>query len=490
MRHRPVPSLRRLFLGLSVVGLAVVSAGVGGPNVAGATGQAPEPAAVEVAETPAAHDTTDGHHAELACDGVGSEDANGNYVACTHGPDPAPKGFSIERDVPLQSSNVRAAVSVPCDGDGTSGRRVEVLYVHGSTDRYNQYLQQFIDWSVGMDNIYNASAAETGGQRHLRFVTQGSGTCQPVIRNVKVTDEQLRTFNGSITGVRSAGYNRSDRKYVMFTDSNVYCGIGEFAGDETKSDSNRSNFGPSYGRVDSGCWDASTAAHELGHNLGAVNYGAPNTSNGGHCIDEWDVMCYSDSPDYPAMVTKCADRSHDELLDCNHDDYYSTNPAPGSYLATHFNVADNLYLIKTTTEPPPPPPTPTETTLVNTGSGKCLDLNWGFPDNGNFLQLWDCHDDGQWHANQRFALGADGTIKIAGKCVDVGNNQTANESKVILWTCHGAPNQEWEVRDNGYIVGVQSGKCLTSARAGTANGARAVISDCTDVAAKKWSRPA
>ncbi len=59
-------------------------------------------------------------------------------------------------------------------------------------------------------------------------------------------------------------------------------------------------------------------------------------------------MCYSDFDsdgdgdlDAPPMQFLCANA---EVMDCNHDDYFSTNPAPGSYLATHWNIANSRFL--------------------------------------------------------------------------------------------------------------------------------------------------
>lgn len=41
----------------------------------------------------------------------------------------------------------------------------------------------------------------------------------------------------------------------------------------------------------------------------------------------------------------CPDPAGDSLMDCNHDDYYSTNPPANSYLAMHWNTASNQFLI-------------------------------------------------------------------------------------------------------------------------------------------------
>jgi hypothetical protein len=288
---------------------------------------------------------------------------------CTHGPDAPPAGLDVKKGVKALSAPAQgvtaAAVGLPvCEGDGTTGKRVEVLYIHGSTNRYQQYLETFRTLAEGVDTIYNESARETGGERHVRFVTENvGGVCRPVVRDVQIADSALNSTDWAplVNAVKAAGYTRTDRKYLEFVDARVFCGIGGFAGDTRKSDANRSNFGPEYARADNGCWNAGVAAHELGHNFGAVNNNAPNGSGFAHCVDEYDVMCYKDDPSV-TIVVKCADRAHDNRLDCNHDDYYHTNPPAGSYLANNYNVADNLFLIKgtgggTTTGPTTPPTT-------------------------------------------------------------------------------------------------------------------------------------
>ncbi|WP_371503175.1 RICIN domain-containing protein [Kitasatospora sp. NBC_00374] len=260
-----------------------------------------------------------------------------------------------------------AGGTVACEGDGVTGNRVQVLYVHTpGHDRFAQYLSSFKRWAAEADVIYNASAAETGGVRHIRYVT--AGDCTASVLDVELPAAAMANFGETISALSGQGYNRKDRKYMIFGDSEVYCGIGTFNGDERPGQDNLSNFGPSFGRTDSGCWGGHTPAHELGHNLGAVNNSAPNSTQHAHCVDESDVMCYGDFKGVK-MQTKCPDQAHEDRLDCNHDDYYHTNPAPGSYLSNHWNIANNQFLIRGGGDPNPnpsptakPSPNPTKPT--------------------------------------------------------------------------------------------------------------------------------
>ncbi|MFJ6796762.1 RICIN domain-containing protein [Streptomyces sp. NPDC091268] len=277
---------------------------------------------------------------------------------------PAPRtGTAATADKPVAAGP--AGQTVQCDGDGSTGNRVQVAYVHGpGRDRYSEYVASFRKWAADADLIYATSAQETGGIRHIRYVT--AADCTPTVLDIELPDSALSEFSATNAALAAKGLDRRDRKYMIFADTQIYCGIGTFNGDERPGQANQSNFGPSYGRTDSGCWGGHTAAHELGHNLGAVNNSAPNTSRGAHCTDEFDVMCYSDTPYYPQMRNVCTNQAAENILDCNHDDYFHTSPKPGSYLATHWNIADNQFLMRADggggTDPGPnPQPTPTPT---------------------------------------------------------------------------------------------------------------------------------
>jgi hypothetical protein len=163
-----------------------------------------------------------------------------------------------------------------------------------------------------------------------------------------------------IAQLRAQGYSRTDRIYLAFTDATSYCGVGTLWNDDRAHSGNWNYSGPSYSRVDAGCWTGMVAAHEVMHNLGGVQLSAPNASGGFHCIDEYDVMCYSDAGwGSPQMRFDCTQASRNSTrFDCGHNDYFHTNPAPGTYLANYWNPTNNRFLIGANPPPPPPPPAP------------------------------------------------------------------------------------------------------------------------------------
>ncbi len=311
---------------------------------------------------------------------------------CTHGPDPAPPGLKVSRDVspvtdpvaeprtpsrgsgqppsdgeiirdeggtalvagrpalipdaaPGEADFVMGSHDVACEADGRSGKRVQVLYLHefGIPSRYAQYLGSIRSWAAGVDAIVDASAKETGGSRHVRFVT--TPQCRVDVAEVQVPRGALSSFGANMAALSKLGYNRADRKYLIFADKNVYCGIGTFVADRRPGAGNRNNGGPSYGRVDAGCWGTLVATQQLARTLGAFFVGSPNAGVHGRCTDGNDVFCRRDSGD-PAVRDVCPDRSHAPRLDCNHDDYFSTAPKPGSYLAKNWNVAQSEFLLR------------------------------------------------------------------------------------------------------------------------------------------------
>ena len=312
-------------------------------------------------------------------------------VLCTHGPDPAPEGVDVTEDrgpdptaelTPPSAATAGEAGAVQCYGTGSDGYRVQLVYARSSSapDRFATYAASFRSWAARLDQVVQQSAAKTGGTRHVRFVTDAG--CNPVVARVTLTPHAMSSFATMVPELHSLGYASTNRKYLVWADTNVYCGISELYIDDTHDPTpgrNYNNGNPwvqgTIGRVDNGCWGLSNMveAHELLHLLGGVQPSAPHATPSYHCLDESDRLCYADGSTSSPVRHVCP-ASHEALYDCNGDDYFNTAPPPGSYLTTHWNTASSAFLsaeapagpAPTTTAPPPPPPTTTTTTTVGT----------------------------------------------------------------------------------------------------------------------------
>ena len=260
-----------------------------------------------------------------------------------------------ELGVPTSAASATSSPAVPCDGDGTSGHRVQAMYVveAGRTNRFAALEGSLKLWAAGVDDVVNRSAALSGGVRNVRFVTDtgAGGTCEAKVLNVTVPAGSLASFGSSVSAVQALGHTDPSRKYLMWTDATVLCGVASMYLDDQESQANANNGRyAQYARTDSGCWgfgdgagQHSVEAHELLHALGGVQRSAPNSTAAGHCTDESDTMCYSDGAGVSMRAICPPEREY--LFDCNLNDYFSTYPDPGSYLDTHWNSADSQFLI-------------------------------------------------------------------------------------------------------------------------------------------------
>jgi hypothetical protein len=205
-------------------------------------------------------------------------------------------------------------------------------------------------YAADADYQINISAGVSGEGRRVRYVTND---CVLSIARVTLTSTGDDSFSAMRQQLQSQGYNRSDRKYLVWMDASVgICGLGELYADDSASADNANNRGPGYARVDAPCWGYAET-HELLHTLGAVQDSAPHSSGAGHCVDENDTMCYVDTSGAP-MSNACPSLPSWQV-DCSLDDYFNAAPAGADYLAAHWNVADSAFLEGG--PPPPPPPT-------------------------------------------------------------------------------------------------------------------------------------
>ena len=303
--------------------------------------------------------------AGTACEGLFEIDGTD---LCTHGPDSAAATTSSP---PQRQGRLVEAGGAPfCTGDGTSGDRVQAVYAYpaGGVDGYEKAKETIAELAGIVDRAYDDSAALTGGSTHVRWAMD-PGTCSLSVLKVALSEGAIRSFNAMLTEFRSAGLlARSDRKYVVWADASVYCGIATFRVDDDPAPSSNLNNGldgieAGVARIDRGCWDDDrpdviryAAQHELTHLLGGVQPSAPHATQYSHCSDEWDALCYADGPATSTLTFACTERAFfEDLLDCNADDYFSSAPPAGSYLDSHWNVYESGFLHPSDTPEPGTP---------------------------------------------------------------------------------------------------------------------------------------
>ena len=275
----------------------------------------------------------------------------GDVSLCTHGAD---TGTELTGPGPASSAEAGATRAVACIGNGTSGARVQAIYARpaGRADRYALLLPELRAAAGDVDHLVDRSAAQTGGERHVRWQTTKRATdptCGLDVARAAVPADAATDFGGLIDSLAAQGFDRHDRKYVVWLDTatTTCSGIGTHLDDDRPGQENYNNTSVGYARVDDSCLahGGTAETHELLHLLGAVQGSAPHASPEGHCTDEYDLLCYDEDGSGPfRTVVRCPTTALDRRLDCHDDDYFSTDPSPGSYLATHWNAADSRFL--------------------------------------------------------------------------------------------------------------------------------------------------
>ena len=282
-----------------------------------------------------------------------------------------------------------------------SGNRVQAVYAYPAdgVDHHRRIAPFIRLWAGVVDTVVNDSAAETGGVRHVRFVTEPD--CMLDVAKVALSPAGIASLSGTAAELAAQGFDRPDRKYLVWVDAYEFCGLATVKPDDRPSADNANNGDDQPGmvaRVDRGCWggvNPSIEAHELVHLLGGVQASAPNANDNFHCTDNAEVLCYDDDGVLDGLVwahgrqvplRSVCNLAHERLLDCGHDDYFHTDPPAGSYLATHWNVASSSFL---TSDGPPavadsaaPRPTRPRPRVVGTvGGGRVpVRLRWSSRD--------------------------------------------------------------------------------------------------------------
>ncbi|MGW6014984.1 RICIN domain-containing protein [Streptomyces sp. NPDC055210] len=133
-------------------------------------------------------------------------------------------------------------------------------------------------------------------------------------------------------------------------------------------------------------------------------------------------------------------------------------------------------------------------TVVNAGSGKCVDARAAGTADGTAVQQYACNSSQaqQWQLRDT----SDGRVRVdnradATKTWDVADVSVADGAAVQLWTYGGGTNQQWQpVADAGgttyHFVNRNSGKCLDVPSASTADGVQLQQWTCNGSAAQSF----
>lgn len=327
-------------------------------------------------------------------------------VLCSH-PDEAPAGVDLNRRPtgdelaerrygqtrePLTAPSTSASAyqaagsgSIACIGDGQDGVRVQTIFARAADvpDRFADVDNLLVEYAADVDYQINVSAAASGAGLRVRYVTND---CKLDIDRVTLSASGDNSFSATRNELRAMGYNRNDRKYLVWVDAGVgICGIAELYPDDRASESNWNNSGGMFARVDAPCWGYAET-HEVLHTFGAVQDSAPHSTDAGHCRDENDTMCYSDTSGL-SMISVCPTKPSWHV-DCNLDDYFNADPAPGSYLDTHWNAARNIYLQDAATLPPAPKISLTASTSFYAGMPVGVSASATVPEGRTFTIGW------------------------------------------------------------------------------------------------------
>jgi hypothetical protein len=332
----------------------------------------------------------------------------------THGPDPEPEGNG-------QSGTYSAGATPRQPACSTTQRFRAILAI--PPEGGNQTVAGVRDELARANGVFFHAAVESGspGGADIRFACDSTGQVAVHVLRMSTANSVagFNTIMQEVTAEASRqGWSTANEKYFIYYDGRPGTtgagGQGTLRIDDSDSAANRNNAGNFFAiSFDS---TFGTALHEMGHNLGAVQPGAPlatgsdaGLGNWGHCYESFDVMCYNDggSTDPGYLINNCPDFDH---FDCRHDSYFDAKigagqgGVAGSYIDTHWNIGDcvarfvsNAACGGDTTAPVAAAPVQSIASAAQLGTGEVpVRLTWSGADSGGSgiasYSLWQSTD--------------------------------------------------------------------------------------------------
>ncbi|GII29298.1 RICIN domain-containing protein [Planotetraspora mira] len=134
------------------------------------------------------------------------------------------------------------------------------------------------------------------------------------------------------------------------------------------------------------------------------------------------------------------------------------------------------------------------TTVVNVGSGKCVDARAAATANGTAVQQYACNGTGAQLWQFQATSGGYYRVNVStntAQAWDVTNVSAADNAPIQLWSYSGGNNQQWQpVEEAGgayHFVNRNSGKCLDVPAASTADSVQLGQYTCNGTAAQSFT---
>ena len=271
----------------------------------------------------------------------------------THGPDPVTPALSSGKAPagdPFAHGKFGNEPTDPplCAASANGDYYQHVIYMRPPTrpDRFAQVEGDIVEEIFQMNYALNRDSLASGGPSADYKVLCKQVGGQFFVDVANVVSSAPANFSGVTTELRNLGFNKQNVDYTVFYDGNPtvpQCGVGGFFSDESAGANNLNNLGNNHGITWVNCWDGTTPMHENGHNQGAVQYNAPqSTGDGAHCFQAQDIMCYNDGGDLdPGFLTACpnpAPAGELRRFDCGFDTYFDSAPENDEYLDDNWNI--------------------------------------------------------------------------------------------------------------------------------------------------------
>ena len=184
----------------------------------------------------------------------------------------------------------------------------------------------------------------------------------------ELIEDELRTLGFDVDPqFADPDASTTAKNFVVWVDGpgpQATCGQANYYDDPTRAPHNLNNFGGKialiFRRGERFC-NSNTVRHEIAHNLGALQPGAPNAFDGAHCDDAYeDTMCY------PIAPLRASGEHQALFFDYGNDDYW--DPAGGALSGWAVNLSDFICPTADCNVPEPPAeepaPAPEEVPLL------------------------------------------------------------------------------------------------------------------------------